>query len=361
MRTHRALIGLLVLVLILSACARPTPTPTPKPAPTKAAPTAVPQATAAPTAAPKKLVFAMVTDQNGLGDQGFNDSAWYGLKQAEKEFGSKPQEFESREQAQNEPNLTSLADQKVDLAVGVGFLLTDAIKEVAARYPTINFALVDSVVQAPNVANLLFKEEEGSFLVGAAAGLMTKKNIVGYVGGIEGDLLKKFEAGYKAGVMTTNPKCKVLVAYTGTFADPAKGESFANAQYDQGADIIYQVAGQTGLGVVEAAKKRNLYFIGVDKDQYSLAPKNIITSMIKRVDLAVFDACRMVAKGTFKGGMYTYGINEGGIDIAPTSDKTLPPDVLKTIEKLKEMVKKGEVKPPATEAELAKFTPPKLQ
>lgn len=335
MKVTKLLVLLVVLALVLTSCAASKPG--------------------------AKMTFAMVTDQNGLGDQGFNDSAYEGLKKAEKEFGSKPKVVESREASQYVPNLTTLAEQKVDMVVGVGFLLTDAIKEVAAKYPNVHFVLVDSVVEAPNVANVLFKEEEGSFLVGAIAGLMTKKNIVGYVGGIEGPLLKKFEAGYKAGVKTTNPNCKVLVAYTGTFADPAKGEDFANAQYDQGADIIYQVAGQTGLGVINAAKKKNLYAIGVDQDQNALAPKNVITSMIKRVDMGVYYAGKMVAEGKFKGGIYTYGINEGGIDIAPTSDKTLPADVLKKANDLKEMVKKGQVKVPATEQELASFTPPVIK
>lgn len=335
MKVAKLLVLLVVFALVLTSCAASKPG--------------------------AKMTFAMVTDQNGLGDQGFNDSAYEGLKKAEKEFGSKPKVVESREASQYVPNLTGLAEQKVDMVVGVGFLLTDAIKEVAAKYPNVHFVLVDSVVEAPNVANVLFKEEEGSFLVGAIAGLMTKKNIVGYVGGIESPLLKKFEAGYKAGVKTTNPNCKVLVAYTGTFADPAKGEDFANAQYDQGADIIYQVAGQTGLGVINAAKKKNLYAIGVDQDQNALAPKNVITSMIKRVDMGVYYAAKMVAEGKFKGGIYTYGINEGGIDIAPTSDKTLPADVLKKANDLKEMVKKGQVKVPATEQELASFTPPVIK
>lgn len=304
--------------------------------------------------------YAMVTDQNGLGDQGFNDSAWAGLKMAEKELGGKPKVVESREQSQYVPNLTSLADQKTDLVVGVGYLLTDGVKEVSAKYPKVNFALVDSVVDAPNVANLLFKEQDGSFLVGAVAGLMTKSNVVGFVGGMEGDLIKKFEVGYRAGVKTTNPNCKVLVTYVGSFGDPAKGEDYANAQYDQKADILFQAAGGSGLGVINAAKKRNLYAIGVDTDQNFLAPNNIITSMIKRVDLAVFETCKAVANGKFTGGTKVYGIAEGGIDIAPTSEKTLPKDVLDKALKLKDRIKKGEFAPPSTEAEFAKFTPPSM-
>ncbi len=335
MRIGRVLAILAVLAVVASAC-------------TPAAP------------ASKGKTFAMVTDQNGLGDQGFNDSAWAGLQQAKESFGAEPKVVESREQSQYVPNLTSLADAKADLVVGVGFLLTDAVAEVSAKYKDINFALVDSVVDAPNVANLLFKEQDGSFLVGAIAGLMTKTNIVGFVGGMEGDLIKKFEVGYRAGVKTTNPDCEVLVTYVGSFADPVKGEDYANAQYDQNADIIYQAAGQSGLGVINAAKKRNLYAIGVDMDQNHLAPDNVITSMIKRVDAAVYDACKMVAEGKFKGGIFVYGIAEGGIDIAPTSEKTLPKDVLDVANALKERIKKGEFTPPSTEDEFNAFTPPSL-
>lgn len=337
----RLLLLLVVLALVLTSCAQPAPTQAPEPA-------------------AKAMTFAMVTDQNGLGDQGFNDAAWAGLQQAEKELGATPKVVESREQAQYVPNLTTLAEQDIDLVAGIGFLLTDAIAEVAPQFPNVNFALVDSVVEEPNVACLLFKEEDGSFLVGAIAGLMTKSNIVGFVGGIDSPLIKKFEVGYRAGVITTNPDAKVLVSYAGTFADPAKGEVLANAQYDQGADIVYQAAGQTGLGVINAADKRDQMVIGVDMDQNFLAPDNVITSMIKRVDTAIFDASKMVADGTFKGGIYSYGIAEGGIDIAPTSDKTLPADVLATALQLKEMVKNGEIKPPATEEELASFQAPAL-
>jgi len=142
--------------------------------------------------------------------------------------------------------------------------------------------------------------------------------------------LKKFEAGYKAGVLTTNPDAEVLVSYTGTFADPALGKEMANAQYDQGADVIYEVAGLSGTGVIAAAKDRDQMAIGVDRDKNYLAPDNVITSMIKRVDQAVYEAAAMVAEGRFKGGIYRYGVVEGGIDIAPSTEKMVPPEVLQT-------------------------------
>ncbi len=312
------------------------------------------------TTGKKKFVMAMVTDQSGLGDQAFNDAAWEGLKMAEKKFGIIKKVVESREQSQYVPNFSSLAEQKVDLIIGVGFLLKDAIKEVAPEYPNAHFALVDGVVKAPNVACLLFKENQGAFLVGAIAAKMTKTGIVGFVGGMETPIVKKFEAGYRAGVMTANPKVKVLVSYAGTFKDPAKGEEMAIPEYNQGADIVFQVAGQTGLGVINAAKKMNKYVIGVDRDQHYLAPKNVITSMIKRVDIAVFNAAKMVVEGKFKGGIYRYGIKEGGVDIAPSTSKMVPKDILDYVNKLKEMIKEGKINPPSTLEELKSFVPPKV-
>ncbi len=349
---------LVALAMFATACKPAAPA-------TTEAPTAAPvvEPTQAPTTPPepaKKLSFAMVTDQAGLGDQGFNDAAWEGMTRSKADFGADIKVVESREQAQYVPNFSTLAEQKEDLIVGVGFLLTDALAEVAPQYPDTHFALVDSVVDEPNVANLLFKEHEGSFLVGAIAGLMTKSGIVGFVGGIESDLLKKFESGYKAGVMTTNPNAKVLVSYTGTFADPAKGKEMANAQYDQKADIIYEVAGLSGTGVIAAAKDRGLYAISVDRDKNYLAPENVISGMIKRVDQAVYDAAKMVAEGNFKGGIYEYGVKEGGIDIAPTTAKMVPPEVLDVALKLKQMIIDGTVVPPKTLDELAAFTPPQI-
>lgn len=307
------------------------------------------------------LAFSMVTDEAGLGDQGFNDAAWEGMQRAKKDFGAEINVVESREQAQYVPNFSTLAEQKKDLIVGVGFLLSDAINEVAPDYPDSHFAIIDAVVDQPNVASVTFKENEGSYLVGAIAGMMTKTNTVGFVGGRESDLLKKFEAGYKAGVMTTNPDAQVLVSYTGTFADPAKGNEMANSQYDQGADVIYEVAGLTGTGVINAAKDRNEMVIGVDRDKNYLAPDNVITSMIKRVDEGVYQVAKMVSEGNFKGGTYTYGVAEGGIDIAPTTKKMVPPEVLDTALQLKQMIIDGEVQAPKTLDELASFTPPDIQ
>ncbi len=314
------------------------------------------------TSAPKekKMVMAMVTNQSGLGDQAFNDATWAGFKLAEKKLGITPKVMEAREQAQYVPYLSTLAEQKADLIVGVGFMIQDAVKEVAEMYPDLHFGIVDGTVKLPNVASLHFREDQGAFLMGAIAAKMTKSGIVGFVGGMSTPITNRFEAGYRAGVMTANPKVKVLVSYAGTFADPAKGEEMAMAEYNQGADIVFQVAGQTGMGVINAAKKVNKWAIGVDRDQNYLAPDNVLSSMVKRLDIAVFNAIKMVVDGKFKGGIYSYGLKEGGIEIAPTTSKHVPKEVLDYVNMLKDKIIAGEITPPATLKELESYKPPKI-
>ena len=194
---------------------------------------------------------------------------------------------ETNEQAQYVPNLSTLAEQDEDLIVGVGFLLKDAVNEVAPLYPDVNFALIDNFVDQPNVACIQFAENEGAFLMGAIAAYMTETGKVGFVGGMETDVVKKFEAGYRAGVMTIDPEMEVLVSYAGAFNDPAKGKELALAQYDQGADVVFQVAGFTGTGVIDAAVERDQMVIGVDRDQNYLAPDNVISSMMKGLGAGV--------------------------------------------------------------------------
>lgn len=351
-RLNLIVTALIALALLVSACAQATP---------QAPPEAATQPPEEPTEEmmEEDLSLAMVTDEAGLGDQGFNDAAWEGMTQAEEEFGAEIKVVESREQAQYVPNFSTLAEQGEDLIVGVGFLLRDAMEEVAPQFPDTHFALVDTCVDSPNVACILFEEHEGSFLVGAIAGLMTETDVVGFVGGRESDLLKKFEAGYKAGVMTTNPDAEVLVSYTGTFADPAKGKEMANAQYDQGADVIYEVAGLSGTGVIDAAKDRDQYVIAVDRDKNYLAPENVLTSMLKDVGEGVYQTAKMVAEDDFEGGEYRYGVAEGGIGFATTGD-LMPPEVVALAENLRQQIIDGTLVPPQTLEELEEFTPPEV-
>ncbi|MBI9103835.1 MAG: BMP family ABC transporter substrate-binding protein [Spirochaetales bacterium] len=307
----------------------------------------------------EKLIMAMVTNQSGLGDQSFNDAAWEGLGQAESELGIERKVLESREQAQYVPNLSTLAEQNASLIVGVGFMIKDAVAETADMFPDSNFAMIDGFVDLPNVASISFKENEGAFLIGAIAAKVSKTGTIGFVGGMSTPVTNRFEAGYRAGALTANPNIEILISYAGTFADAAKGEEMANPQYDQGADVIFQVAGQTGLGVINAAKKKGKFVVGVDRDQNYLAPENVLSSMIKRVDIAVFNVCKLVNDGAFKGGPYSYGIREGAVDYA-TSGGLIPSDVIDYAESLKKKILSGDIVPPGTYDELDAFTPPSM-
>lgn len=308
-----------------------------------------------------KFKAAIVLDTAGLGDQSFNDSANRGLERAKTELGSETQVYETSQPSDYEPSLAKAPAQGSSLTFAIGFLQTDALTNVAAQNATAKFAIVDSVVDAPNVASLVFKEEEGSFLVGVVAGLMTKSNKVGFIGGMEVPLIKKFEAGFRAGVMTVKPDAKVLVAYAGSFSDPGKGKEIALSQYAGGADVIYHASGGTGLGLFQAAQEKGAGFwaIGVDSDQYHLAPKNTLTSMMKNVDVAVFETIKATKEGNFKAGTVVFGLKENGVGLAPTTDKNTPKEVLDRTNALAKLIIEGKLTVPTTEAELVKFAPPK--
>ncbi len=306
---------------------------------------------AAPKAA-KDMKVAVVTDVGGLGDQSFNDAAYRGLKQVEKELGAKITVVESKKMDDYETNLRSLADQKYDMIWAIGFLMTDALKNVAPQYPNTKFGIIDSVVDAPNVLSVTFKEEEGSFLQGVIAGLTTKTNKIGFIGGMEFPLIIKFESGFRAGVKAVNPKAQVFVAYTGKFDDPGKGKEVAMTQFSQGADIIYHAAGACGIGVIEAAKEKKLYAIGVDSDQSPLAPNNVVSSMLKRVDVGVFEGSKQVIQGTFKGGVQVLGLKENGVGTAFSKGVKLPASTLKKHDEFAKQIASGKLKVPSTREEL---------
>ncbi len=348
MRVAQFLLIIGVLAL-LSACAKKADEPS-----TGGAPSAT-----------KRLRAAMVTDIAGIGDRSFNESAWRGLQRAEKELGAEVRYLESAKLPDYEQNLRLLAQQKYDVVVAVGFAMEDALKKVAPQFPNTIFAIVDgNAPDLPNCVSLKFREHEGSFLVGALAGAMTKTGTVGFVGGMEIPLIKKFEAGYRAGVMTTNPKAKVLVGYTGNWTDTSKGKELALSQYERGADIVYHASGQCGLGVIEAAKQRGKghFAIGVDSDQDYIAPGFVLTSMIKGVDNAVFGVCKAVAEGTFQPGTQDLGIKENGVGISPMkyTKPLVPAEVLDKIENLRQMIADGKLQVPQSEEELRTFQPPAL-
>ena len=241
--------------------------------------------------------------------------------------------------------------------IGVGFIFTTDINVVAADFPKTKFACVDYApspkgIEAPNVLGLAFREEEGSFLVGAVAGLMTKTKHLGFVGGMDIPLIHRFEGGFRTGIKHVCPACVLHVAYAGTtpeaFRDPAKGKAVAVSQITAGADIIYHASGTTGHGVFEAAKDMGVKAIGVDSDQHDEMPGTVITSMIKRVDVAVFDTIREVGSRQFRPGMRTFGVAEQGVDYIHKGPHgaQIPAAVKERVERVRAQLAAGTIKVP---------------
>ncbi|MBU1342917.1 MAG: BMP family ABC transporter substrate-binding protein [Proteobacteria bacterium] len=304
------------------------------------------------TASAKKFKVAMVTDVGGVNDQSFNQSAWEGLQRAQKELGVKISYKESKQDADYSPNMETLTDAQFDLIWGIGFLMGDAIKSTAQINPNQKYAIIDFAYgpQTPkNVGCVVFQEEQPSFLVGYIAGKMTKTNKVGFVGGIKFPLIERFEYGYMAGVKLANPKCEILSQYAESFTDAAKGKAIANNMYQQNADIVFHASGSVGDGVIEAAKEKNKWAIGVDKDQNFLAPDNVLTSAMKRVDNAIFDMVKKLTKDEFKGGeTIVYNLSNDGVSIAPTSSKHVSKSILDEVDSLIEQIKAGKIVVPST-------------
>lgn len=308
----------------------------------------------------KQLQVGMVTDVGGVNDNSFNESSWDGLQKAQTDLGIKAEYTESKSDADYEPNLNRFARGDFDLTWGIGFLMEDAITNVANAIPDAKFGIIDSNLGGKipaNVVAVTFKEHEGSFLMGVIAGSMTKTNKVGFIGGVKFALIEKFEYGFRAGVKSVKPDAEVVVNYVGAFDKPDQGKTFAATMYDSGVDIIFHASGATGDGVFAEAKERgNVWVIGVDKDQSHLAPEQTLSSMVKRADVAVYTIVQQLQKGEFPGGKETVlGFAEDGIGIAPTSDKNVPKDVLDKVEDFKKKIVAGDIKVPATDAEFKQF------
>jgi basic membrane protein A and related proteins len=309
----------------------------------------------------KKIKAGLVTDTGGVGDKSFNAQAWAGLQKAEKEIGAQVKYVESKQNADYIANLTKFAEAKYDVIFAVGFLMQDALLDVAAKFPKIKFAIIDG--DAPTLSNCVaykFREEEGSFLAGALAASVSKSGVLGFIGGMEMPLIKKFEYGYQAGAFTIKPDIQTRVAYVGDFNDSQKGMELTLSQMGMKADVVYHAAGKAGIGVIKAAqtKGEGYYAIGVDKDQDDEAPGRVLTSMVKRVDVAVFDVCKQVQDGKFASGTVELGLKEDGISLSEmknTKDK-IPAEVLKKIESLKQEIIEGKLKPPSDARGFDNFT-----
>ncbi|MCC7538720.1 MAG: BMP family ABC transporter substrate-binding protein [Deltaproteobacteria bacterium] len=272
---------------------------------------------------PPRARVGLVFDVGGRGDRSFNDSAFAGLERARRELGVDVEYVEPSGAEDRESALRLFAARGFDLVVGVGFIFSTDLVVVAREHPDVRFAGVDFAPPAdgripPNLVGLKFREEEGSFLVGAAAALLSRTRHVGFVGGMDVPLIHKFEAGFRTGVRAVCDACRVSVAYAGVtpeaFKDPARGKELALAQIARGADVLFHASGSTGLGVFEAARQARVFAIGVDSDQHDDMPGVVVTSMLKRVDVVLVETVRAVLEGRFRGGIRTFGLRERGID-----------------------------------------------
>lgn len=341
------LLMLLVLVLpVLAACGSETATtapPTadsgaqaateaPPAAATEAPPAAATEAppaaaTEAPSAGGKKLRIGLVTDVGKVTDGTFNQFAYEGLKRAEKDLGVEVNFIETVNSADYEKNIDQFATQGYDLIIGVGFLMGDAIKAAAAKYPDVRFAIVDYAYDEtiPNVRGLVFAEDEAGYLVGAMGALVSKTGKIGVVGGVEIPPVQKYVMGYEKGAKSVNPDIQVLQVYIPSFTDPGQGAEAAKNQIAEGADVIFGAGGQTGSGGIQEAANQKVWAIGVDQDEYNTTFKGgpapyLLTSGLKRVDNAVYDTIKSLVDGTFEGGLYVGTAANGGVDYAEFHD-----------------------------------------
>ncbi len=306
-----------------------------------------------------QVSIGMVTDVGGIHDQSFNQSAWEGLKRAEEELDAKIAYKESFQDADYRPNIETFMDTGSDLIIGVGFTMGDSVLEMARNNPTQKLAIIDYTYgdETPrNLTGVLFKEQEGSFLVGYIAGKMTNTNKIGFVGGIDIPVVWRFHYGFMAGVKHANPEAEVIVQYANSFVDTALGKTIANGMYQNGVDIVFHAAGGVGEGVIESAKENKKWAIGVDRDQNYLAPDNVITSMIKRVDTATYTLSKEIAEDTFRGRRtLVLGLKENGVGISPNSEKHVPKDILAQVDTISDHIIKGDITPPGTKEEFESF------
>lgn len=337
----KSALALLLAGAVLTGC-------TAKPAPTDA--TATPEAATTECA----VKIGLVTDTGGVDDKSFNQSAWEGLVKFQEEAGldkSCIDYLQSTSDADYIPNLSTYADEGFDLIIAVGFLFEEAINTVAANYPEQNFLFIDSESTQPNVMNAVYNAEQGSYLVGIAAGLEAKangSNTVGFIGGVEGPLIGAFQAGFEQGVLAVNPEATIMVDYADSFSDDAKGQTLAVKQFDAGATVIFQAAGNAGNGVIKEAKERDgVWAIGVDKDQYNdgmVGDKSVIlTSMIKRVDISTYTAAKNILEGTFVPGTVVFNLENDGVGAEVSAERNLSEETIAMITDYAGKIKAGEI------------------
>jgi basic membrane protein A len=303
-----------------------------------------------------KFKVGLVFDVGGRGDKSFNDAAYKGLERAKKDFGIDFEVIDPGDGADRESALRKLASNpEIAMVFGVGFIFTEDITKIANDFPKKKFGCVDYSVNPQtkipdNLVALEFKEEEGSFLIGALAALASKTNIIGFIGGMESSLIRKFEKGYTQGAKFINPDVKVLVTYVGVtgegFKNPGKAEEIAISQYSRGADIIYHASGLSGIGLFKAAKENKKYAIGVDMDQYNEAPGFVMTSMIKIVDEVIYKTIAEYRNGTFKNGINSLGLKEKGVGFVydDNNKNLIIPEYKEKLDDITKKINSGEIK-----------------
>ncbi len=319
---------------------------------------------------PKRLKVIMVTDEAGLGDQGFNDVTWQGVVKARAELGIQASEsdvIKSEEQGDYVPNL-NFAAAHADIVISVGFMIADALAKVAPMHPKTYFIHIEGDVPGENVVCFDFKGEEGGYLAGLVAGMFTRGGKVGVVAGREIPPVEAYLAGFEAGVKSASAnfgkKAETIIVYAGSFDNPEKGKSLANSLIAKGCDVLFRAAGNTGIGVCEAVKENEkVYLIWEDIDHDALLPGRILVSTLKKIDVAVYNAISGAKEGKFRAGHYLYGVRENGMGISEMkhSSGLFTREELVALARAKEMLAAGEIEVPKRRADVVSFSPPLLR
>jgi basic membrane protein A len=293
---------------------------------------------------------AVVFDMGGKFDRSFNEGIYNGSKKWSDETGVKIAEFEVTNESQREQALRRMAENGANVVIAVGFAQAPALEIVADEFPDTKFAIIDAVVEKPNVQSIVFKEQEGSFLVGILAAMASKTHTVGFVGGMDIPLIRAFGCGYVQGAHYSDPKVTVIQNMTGTtpaaWNDPTKGGELARSQFDRGADVVYAAAGATGLGVLQAAADAKKLSIGVDSNQNMLHPGSVLTSMVKRVDVAAYNVFKSAQDGKFKPGVNVLGLKEDGVGWAADENnaKLITPEMKEKVDAAAKGIIDGSIK-----------------
>ena len=296
-----------------------------------------------------RVRVGIVFDSGGKDDRSFNAAAWAGGKRAARTLPIVLRTAEPGDPASIEPAMRAFAERGYELILGIGFAQAPIAEAVARDYPRLDFAVVDGVARQPNVASLVFREHEGAYLVGMIAARVSKTGVLGFIGGMQVPLVQKFQVGFAEGAHAVLPRTVVLASYIGTteaaWNDPGRAKELAAAEISRGADVLFAAAGNSGLGAFDAAAQYHVYVIGVDSDQNWIKPGRVLTSMVKRVDNAVFEIVADRVAGRFHGGVHVYGLANGGIDYAMDSYNRglIPATVLRDVETARRRILSGEI------------------